>query len=59
MPLMGTVTPENLSSTGKKKIGREAVFQEGKINLPSLLLNPRETSWVKINADEGIQVFIF
>ena len=55
---MGTMAPENLSRLGKKKFFFFflSVVQERKISLPSLLLNPRETSWVKTNADEGIQI---
>lgn len=56
MPLMDTVTSENPSRIGGKQLEEGTVFQGRTANLPSLLLNPRETSWVKPNTDEGIQL---
>lgn len=32
------------------------LFQKRKANLPSLLLNPRETNWVKTNTKEIIRL---
>lgn len=54
--LMGTMAPENLCRLGWGGGIFLAVCQQRKVGLPSVLLSPRETSWVKTNADEGIKI---